>query len=122
MKSDLFTEMGDVFKPSHNQKRLRHKQPHKPGQRVNWKGNDACVRVVTLKSFYVDGVIKNSKYTSTIEDVKKLFDNAVFDATLLAKNARGEVAVQRTRTILYINYLDVPKSKLIDVMRTAEVF
>jgi hypothetical protein len=77
---------------------------------------------VTLKSFYVDGVIKNSKYTSTIEDVKKLFDNAVFDATLLAKNARGEVAVQRTRTILYINYLDVPKSKLIDVMRTAEVF
>jgi hypothetical protein len=122
MKSDLFTEMGDIFNPSHNQEHLKHKQPPKPGQRVNWKGNDACVRVVTLKSFYVDGVIKSSKYTSTIEDVEKLFDNAVFDAALLAKNAKGEVIVQRTKTVLYINYLGIPKSKLIDVMKTAEVF
>jgi hypothetical protein len=48
MKSDLFTEMGDIFNPSHNQEYLKHKQPPKPSQRVNWKGNDACVRSVNM--------------------------------------------------------------------------
>lgn len=74
-------------------------------------------KVATLKSFYVDGKIKQSKYTSTVKDVEKLFDNAVSDAKLLAKNAKGSVTVQRTKTTLYINYLDVPKSELVDVTR-----
>jgi hypothetical protein len=74
-------------------------------------------KVATLKSFYVDGKIKYSKYTSTVKDVEKLFDNAVSDAKLLAKNAKGSVTVQRTKTTLYINYLDVPKSELVDVTR-----
>lgn len=74
-------------------------------------------KVATLKSFYVDGKIKKSKYTSTIKDVEKLFDNAVSDAKMLAKSAKGSVAIQRTKTTLYINYLDVPKSNLIDILR-----
>ena len=74
-------------------------------------------KVATLKSFYVDGKMKHSKYTSTVKDVEKLFDNAVSDAKLLAKNAKGSVTVQRTKTTLYINYLDVPKSALVDVTR-----
>ena len=73
--------------------------------------------VVTLKAFYVGGKIKNSKYTSTIKDVEKLFDNAVSDAKLLAKNAKGSVSIQRTKTTLYISYLDVPKSELVDITR-----
>jgi hypothetical protein len=74
-------------------------------------------KVVTLKSFYVDGKIKHSKYTSTIKDVEELFNNAVSDAKILAKNAKGSVTVQRTKTTLYINYLDVPKSGLVDITR-----
>ncbi len=74
-------------------------------------------KVATLKSFYVNGKIEQSKYTSTIKDVEKFFDNAVLDAELIAKNAKGSITIQRTKTTLYINYLDVPKSELVDVIR-----
>ena len=72
---------------------------------------------LTLKSFCVDGKMKHLKYTSTVKDFEKLFDNAVSDAKLLAKNAKGSVTVQRTKTTIYINYLDVPESALVDIIR-----
>jgi hypothetical protein len=74
-------------------------------------------KVVTLKSYYVDGNVKHSKYISKIKDVEKLFNNAVFDAEFFAETAKGNVKIQRTETTLYINYLDVPNCSMIDVTR-----
>lgn len=74
-------------------------------------------KVTTLKTYYVNGKIKHNKYTSTIKDVEKFFDNVVSDARLFAKNAKGTVSVQRTKTTLYINYLGIPKSTVVDVTR-----
>ncbi len=72
-------------------------------------------KVETLKSYYVDGKMRDFQYTSTVKDVEEFFDNTVLDAELFAKNAKGSVSVQRTDRSLYINYLDVPNCDVVDV-------
>jgi hypothetical protein len=73
--------------------------------------------VVTLKSFYVGGEIKNVEYKSTIKNVEEFFKNAIIDAKLSAKHSRGSIYIKRTKNTLYINYFDIPNSLLIDVTR-----
>jgi len=74
-------------------------------------------KVMTLKSSYVNGKIKKSKYTSIVKDVEKIFNDATLEAKLIARKSKGNVSIERTKTTLYINYLDVPNSKLIDVTK-----
>ena len=75
--------------------------------------------VKTLKSYYYNGTIKKVEYTSLTSDVEKLFDSAVFDAELLAKLQNGKIYTQRTKKTLYVGYLDIPNTDLIDIVRIA---
>jgi len=74
-------------------------------------------KVATLTTYYVDGKIQHNKFTSTIRDVERLFNNVVSDAEFFAKTRNGSISIERTDTTLYINYLDIPNTILVDVTR-----
>lgn len=67
------------------------------------------------KTYWKDGCIVNN--TFTIKDATiDLFDNAIKDAELYASTREGKVKIVRNVNSLYINYLDVPGSNLIDTL------
>jgi hypothetical protein len=64
-------------------------------------------KISTLKTYYVNGAPKTVKYTSKVNNVDKLFNNTILDASFLADSSGGEISVQRTDSFLKITYLGV---------------
>ena len=61
------------------------------------------------------GVLQSNEVViKTIGDLNVLFNNAVKDAEMYARLRKGKVSTTREKDFLYISYLDVPKSNLID--------
>jgi len=74
-------------------------------------------KVETLKTYFVDKKIKHQSFTAKILDVEKYFDTLISDAKIYAQSVGGAISFERTETILYINYLDIPNCTLIDILR-----
>lgn len=73
------------------------------------------MRVRCSKTLWKDGCIVN--HTFTIKNAGlDLFDNAIKDAEVYASTRNGKLKIVRNDNSLYINYLDVPDSNLIDVL------
>jgi hypothetical protein len=65
-------------------------------------------------SFMVDGKVANNQFETGVHNVSLLFDNAIADANEYARLRNGQVTIDRTETSLYINYLGVSDSNVID--------
>ena len=75
--------------------------------------------VKTLETYFVDKKIKQNEFTSKINDIEKYFDTIISDAKYYAQLVNGNINFERTKTTLYISYLDIPNSTLIDIIRMA---
>ncbi len=71
--------------------------------------------VKVLKSYYANGKVQSNEFAmKTIGDLNVLFNNAIQDAEVYAKLRGGEIAVQREKDRLYISYLGVANTQIID--------
>jgi hypothetical protein len=74
------------------------------------------MKTISVRTAYLDkGILKSNEVeVKTIGDINVLFNNAIQDAELFARLRKGKVVISRERDYLYISYLDVPKSNIID--------
>ena len=67
-------------------------------------------------SYHVKGQIRSTEYSLQTKDKEKLFDSLTLSAEILAANRGGKVNIQRKKNSLYVNYLDVPNTHIVDRM------
>jgi hypothetical protein len=77
------------------------------------------MKILTKRTVFLDkkGFKKSNEFEiKTIGDLNVLFNNAIVDASLYARLRNGTLEVTREKDSLYISYLDVPNSNLIDCL------
>jgi hypothetical protein len=69
--------------------------------------------VKVRKTWLLDGKAVSNSFTIK-NPTKDLFDNAIQDAHIFAERRNGKVTIIRNKKSLYISFLDVPDTILID--------
>jgi len=71
--------------------------------------------IQVIKSFYVKGKVETNEFEiKTIGDLNVLFMNAIQDAELYARLRGGKIEYKQEKDFLYINYLGVANTRIID--------
>lgn len=65
-------------------------------------------------SFLVNGKVHNTNYEYSTKNISDLFNVLIQSAQHFADSKNGFIKIERTENSLYINYLDVPNTNVID--------